>query len=99
MFTDEIEITIKCMYMIVNCDYERPSLSALASVSLVAREQASVVGTRCSPRDTCLGLGHLLNNFCREMVLSKDLLHFRNQRIDISYRFNFGYYWFNINKV
>ena len=33
------------------------------------------------------------------MVLSKDGLHFRYQRIDISYRFNFGYDWFHNNKA
>ena len=35
----------------------------------------------------------------REMSLSRDGLHFRDQRFDISYRFNFGYYFFNIYKV
>ena len=33
------------------------------------------------------------------MVLSNDGLYFCDQRIDIRYRFNFGYYWLNINKV
>ena len=35
----------------------------------------------------------------REKFLSKNELHFRDQRIDISHRFNFEYYIFNINKV
>ena len=34
-----------------------------------------------------------------EMVLSKDGFHFYYQCIDISYIFNFGYYWLNINEV
>ena len=34
----------------------------------------------------------------REKVLSKNELHFRDQRIDISHRFNFEYYWYKINK-
>ena len=33
------------------------------------------------------------------MVLSKDGLYFRDQRFDNSYRYNFGYYWYNNNKV
>ena len=35
----------------------------------------------------------------REMVLSKDGFHLSDQCIDNSYRFNFGYFWFNIIKL
>ena len=40
----------------------------------------------------------LINTFL-EMVLSNDSLPFRDQLIEISYRFNFDYYWFDINKL
>ena len=34
----------------------------------------------------------------REKDLSKNGLHIRDQRIDISHKFSFEYNWFNINK-
>ena len=65
------------------------------------REQpTNRVDTRCSPLIyTAIGAIGKKKRYSREMLLSKDGLHFRDQRIDISHRFNFGYYWFYINRL